>query len=439
MRTFRVFGCVVALLLPSSATSAQQPIVTSARVTLVAKPSPDQRVVIENLRDSAIIAWQVNLADPASPGRTLLSGNWEEIIPNIGGPSFEVPAHTTQTRDMRMDAGRPMAAIVRPILVIFEDGNAEGTPEKLAAARTAWQQRRAEITEWLSVLDAMPRTSELEARDYVRRQWIARAASTDESGARQRLDSVVQSSASRSVIEIVDRQLRPSLEAGLAIVRRFLERPLVSLPADTGKSVRMQSTPSPSAGIVLRIENLSDVPIEAWQTSWTFSSSRGGGGQSTDCGGVVASAGLRSRCPIPGYGAVEEPFSEMVPEGAQPPAVKLTHIIFENESYEGSKAEVDRVFKRREETADNNAYWIGILEQASKKPVEDLRLFLEAAIADRLRELAAAHRQNYGERMDDLLSTLARAPERFPQMVQIKLTLLKDENQRLLRHLRLKR
>ncbi len=439
MRTFTVFGCVVALLLPSSTASAQQPTVTSARVTLVARPSPDQRVVIQNLRDSAIVAWQIDLADPANPGRTLLSGRWDQRIPNIGGPSFEVPAHSTQTRDMYMDAGRPMAAIVRPTLVIFEDGYAEGTPEKLAAARAARQQSQVEITEWLAVLDAMPRTSEQEARDYLHRHWIARAASTDESGARQRLDGVVTSSASRSVMETVDRQLRPSLEAGLAIVRRFLERPLVSVPADTGNSVRLQSMPSPAAGFILRIENLSDVPIEAWQTSWTFSSTRGGGADGTDCGGVVASARPRSTCPIPRYGAVEQPFNAMVPEGAQPPAVKLTNIIFEDESYEGSKAEVDRVFKRREETADNNAYWIRILEQALKKPVEDVRPFLEAAIADRSRDLATAHRQNDGGRMDDLLSTLARTPDRFPLLVQFKLTLLKEENQGLLRHQALKR
>ena len=129
----------------------------------------------------------------------------------------------------------------------------------------------------------------------------------------------------------------------------------------------------------------------------------------------------------------------MLPQGAQAPDVVLSHIIFENGSYEGSKAEVDRVFRRREETADNNAHWVEVLEQALEKPVADARPFLEAAVVDRSRDLAAAHRQTYGQRIDDVLSTLARTPELFPQFVQFKLKLLKEENQRLLRHRPLKR
>jgi hypothetical protein len=438
MRTFTVCGCVIVLLLAPALATPQEPAVTSARVTLVARPSPDQRVVIENLRDHAIVAWQIDLVDPDSPARTLLSGRWEQKIPNIGGPGFEVRAHSTATRDMQMAAGKAAAAIVRPTLVIFDDGYAEGTPEKLAAARTAWQQSDAEITEWLAVLDAMPRTSEHEARDYLHRHWVARAASIDESGARQRVSSVVTNSPPRPVIETVDRDLRPSLEARLATVRRFLQRPATSVPADTGTSVRVVAMPSPSAGFALRVENLSDTPIEAWYASWTLSSTRSGGGQGIDCGGAVAAGRSGMPCPIPRHGAVEEPFNERLPGGAQPPVVKLTHIIFENGSFEGSRAEVDGVFKRREETADNNAYWIRILDEALKKPVEDARPFLEAAVVDRSRELAAANRRHYGERMDDVLATLARTPDLFPQVVQFKLALLKEENQRLLRHKPLK-
>jgi hypothetical protein len=409
---------------------AQQTEVKSATVTLVRKPATTITVYIENLRDSPIDAYEIDLFAASDPTRRLGGETWVGQIPGV---IKGIRPHETRAVELPV-RGTSESAVARMTMVAFEDGYAEGSRPALDALRKKQQQRAEDLAWWVRVFDSMPRSSDAEVKEYLLAKTIERAPVEDLTFLRTNLRTILGSNGRQGwLLALIDKTYRPRAEAELASAKNFLSRSIAQDLPEAVKSVNIRSEPAASTDLVLRIENVRDVPIEAWRVD-----SEDRGGQSSQWTDACGSRSSDPHGSIQPHEVREESFSRRIANGEPLPVVKLGFVLFEDLSFEGSQAEVDRLFRGREQRADDLAFWIQALKEAAAMPIAEAKTFLEAKENDRARQAAAVRRPFGRGEIRDVLDQLERAPERFAAYVELKQKRMEEARTVLLRHLKAK-
>jgi len=177
----------------------------------------------------------------------------------------------------------------------------------------------------------------------------------------------------------------------------------------------------------VRLENLSDTPVEAytldvydsgfpvyqqWRDERGFEDSSRGG-----AGGSIAPREQRT---VP-LGDSRRPLVH--------PSVRIVAAVFGDGRFEGSAAEYDHIAERRAEVRADANYWIVVIDEALMKPPDQVASFLDAKIGDRAKANGAAHRASYLGSVGWLLGSATHTPDRFAgdaQAERARLVKLRD-------------
>lgn len=397
----------------------QPPAIKGARISLVPKPQAILNITIENRRATPLVWWQIRLDVRSPGGRTTMIHTGSGSIPSGGKRMVAVQLANPQE-----------VATAALIAVEHEDGFHEGTAEAVQAWRRNREERAQDLSYWLRVLGMMPRISEPDLRRYLSNHLGERVgeAPDDPSGFRNKLHNVLlQHPTGPDVWQALDR-LR--LEAQAALTWNTREPAAGSrggvVDAITSAVISAQEQVETTTYDVA-IENLRSVPIEALGFE-TFdpATNRPKGGQTSDFwqGSVLMIQPREIRR--------SSFFSDVNP--LAPPAVKLSFVLFEDLSFEGSETAVDELLRRRESYADDYAHAIAAVKEIAARAPADVEAFLVAKRAERARQLLSAGRRDSPILLDGLIREAKSAPERFLAGAQARAQHLERQRQRLLRH-----
>jgi len=117
-----------------------------------------------------------------------------------------------------------------------------------------------------------------------------------------------------------------------------------------------------------------------------------------------------------------------------PPPIRLTMVLFEDLSFEGSAADRDHTLRRRERLADEKSYWIQAFKEAAAVPAGNVAAYLQGKRAERSAQNAVAGRGFGTHEVDEALAALERSPQTFPGWLSTRLSILEGEYARLSRH-----
>lgn len=117
-----------------------------------------------------------------------------------------------------------------------------------------------------------------------------------------------------------------------------------------------------------------------------------------------------------------------------PPVVRLTFVLFDDLSFEGSTAARDEVLRHRERQADEYAYSIAVVQQIAALPPAEVEAFLVAKRAERARQLQLEGRRGETQRLEQFLREAKGSPERFVAGAKGRAESMARQRQRLLRH-----
>ena len=198
--------------------------------------------------------------------------------------------------------------------------------------------------------------------------------------------------------------------------------------------VSISSQRSVKTEYVVAVKNLRAVPIEALAFEhYAPGHNQASGGQTAD----FCLAGPDSRS---GRGRIapdetrEFAFSTRIDDPSHLPTLKLRYVLFDDLSFEGAAVERDRLFRRREQQADDLAFAAAVLRDLSAGPVQRVEEFLEQKRAEHGRLLLGRARLPDAPHLDRILEVVRRSPERLPETAAAMIQDLERQRERLLRH-----
>jgi hypothetical protein len=396
--------------------AVETPAIKGARISLVPKPQAKLNVTIENRRASPLIEWRIGIAPRPGQGAIGYTG-YGSIPPG-------------ERRTVLIALPNPQdVATGTLVFVAFEDGFHEGTAQAVADWRLAREERAKDLSYWLRVLGMMPRVSEPELRRYLAEHSVQRAGEVtrDPSGVSAKLQRVLQSHpAGADVWPALDR-LRIETEAALArTTRESLDAAGGGVVDAVSSAVIAAQEQVEATTFMAAVENVGGRAIEALGFEEVDGvTNRPRGGQTADfCGS--------ERLIHPKE--IKEFFfgSEVNPNA--PPVVRLTFVLFDDLSFEGSISARDGVLRHRETQADDYAYAIAVVRESAGVPPGELERFLVAKQAERARQLQSEGRRSDPYLIDQLLREAKGSPERFVAGAKVRAEHMEQQRQRLLRH-----
>jgi membrane associated rhomboid family serine protease len=191
-------------------------------------------------------------------------------------------------------------------------------------------------------------------------------------------------------------------------------------------SVRVAIEPRYSGGYGVAIENLKDVPLEAYTLDVSDSDSpvfqqwrdeRGFEANSPDARSIAP----HERRTVP-LGDGRSRFGH--------PSIRIAAALFADGSFEGLPDAYDAILERRAAVADDADYLIGVVDQARSLPPDRVVDFVDGKIAERVRAERVAKRTIYTGNVAVLLRADADQPQRFATDVEaerIRLVKLRDD------------
>jgi hypothetical protein len=395
----------------------ETPSIKGARISLVPKPQAVLNVTIENRRASPLIEWKMDVTLRGTSQPRMTQSGYRSLQP---GERRTIPISLPNPED---------AATATLTFVAFEDGFYEGTAQPVQIWQKAREEHAKDLSYWVRVLGMMPRVSEPDLRRYLADRAVERAGEVtgDPSGVRIKLRHVLQRYPSGpEVWDGLDR-LRIEAQAALAAATRQPSGGSGGGVVDAVSSVAISAQEQAKATTyVAAIENLRGKAIEAVGfEDYDPATNRPRGGQSADF--VVGDLQIHPK-------EIREMFfSAGANPGALPP-VRLTFVLFDDLSFEGSMAARDEVLRHRETQADEYAHAIALAKQIATLPPEQVEAFLVAKRAERAKQLLSEGRRGETHMLEQFLREAKDAPERFVAGAKGRAESLERQRQRLLRH-----
>jgi hypothetical protein len=338
-----------AVLLALQVSTAPAPI-KGARITLAPKAMAGLKVTLENRRNSPLVQCTIALRarGQAAPNQ-FFTFHFQAESPSAVGDSTPVPPQARRVLDLTLHNQIELETAVLQ-LAVFEDGFAEGAPRELGEWRQARQARLDDLTYWVRAFDAMPRIAETEVRAFLADRIVERrrAAAADPSAVRTRLQRALEEYPLGPDVWLPLDRLR-------ADARRELAAATAQPPAAAGADatgaitdVGLAWEPATPTEFVARIENLRDVPIEAFGFELVdriyFSRLRSAR-RADFCG--------TSREPAPpGSGRIQPKEVRDLFLGKPPGdmVLRLTFVLFDDQVFEGSPEVREQLLQERRRT-----------------------------------------------------------------------------------------
>jgi hypothetical protein len=431
-RAFIISAALLALQVSNQ--SPKIPQITGARVALVPKTAAGLSVTLENRRSSPLVECAIGITRPGqSAPSDIYSYYFSGAYP--GRPDAG-PLQPNARRDLELVL-RNGTGMERPAmtLAVFADGFVEGTPDQVEAWRTRRREQVDDLAYWVRAFDGLPRIAEPAVRDYVAARMLERAreAPTDPSNVRDRLQRVLELYPSGPDVWIGLDRLRADARRDLAEQPAKPPTANGAQPPEVISDVALTWERSAPTEFVATIENLRDVPIEAFELTLVDRvSNRGLLGQGMDFCLSEPLPAERGSGRIQPHEVREELLGSS-PDGA---VLRLYYVLFDDLSFEGSSEGRDQLLRRREATAADYAFAIDVIAKASVMPPDEARAF----VAEKRAEYVSLPRTKDGmareaHNLDDYLRQLADDPDRAAAGAKRFQDRLERQRQRLVRHL----
>lgn len=409
---------------------AQDRTITGARASIIEKPAGALSITLQNLRDSPLVAWELAIAaqGAAAPAVAMATDFTRPFAYRpANGPLNPGDQREVKFLATHLTADSPV--VVQ--LAVFADGYYEGQRKavEMFSRRRAWHADDVQF--WLAALGKAPRTDDESLRGFLRDQLARHAARPD---ARQ------SSEAARLRSLAFDDSPRPPgwmaamLERQLEDMREYytrLQQPLKAGPESLkGRvdSVGLATADSPAGRFYILVENLTDVPIEAFGllfksgTAVRWDLCCGGGPPARD--GPIRPGGSREFPASVGHG-----------DNPEPPDVTLSFVLFANLRVEGLREQCDALMQARDRRADNIAFSMAALSEAVQQPADKIVEFLESKKRERAIALGASRDgPPLTDAIDQVIMRAKSAPGEVLTLAADIIARLKQERALLTRH-----
>jgi hypothetical protein len=416
----------------ASAASAQDVEVTGAQVVLQPKTIPFQIVTIENRRSSPLVAWEIGLAWPGTGAGSMTHTADSSGRPEGAGSSAIQPNERREIELEPQDQQAQGSPTVKLMLAVFEDGYVEGLPEAVGRWRKKQQARVEEAAYWVRAFDAMPEYSEDAAKQHLaaRAAEHASRASQEPSAIGDRLSTVLREppQAPGRLFATLESIRRDAQARYAAVAPRARTAPKL----EAGAPVVISSRQATLTDFVASVKNLRNVPIEAIGLEFIEpGATRPTSGRMSDyC--TVPAVSPTGRI-APGE-AREFRLNRQYRDGSRLPTVRISVVLFDDLTFEGSAARRDELWRTRERQAEEVTFAMAVRTEAAKKRDEDVLAFLIARRADRAKDLHAQGRARNLHVLDRLIEAARISPERVRDAAALER--LEVERRALLRHVR---
>ncbi len=335
--------------------------IAGARLTVVDKSSHTLTVTIENERDSPLIEWWID-----SPWMGF--GRRDVVAPH---------GRQTVSIDAPVAPPSPRPAIV--VFAAFEDGYYEGRGRPLEQWLAARDERREDLAYWTKVFAAVPHTSEADMRRFLADRVAERASSETHMTQRHVSDRVqdlmLRFPSGPYLWEPLDA-LQKDVMADYAAVTRVPANGAPSGAVDTVTAATVISSDvHPTQSYAVMIENLRDVPIEAYGIQdFDLTTGHAKGGSSLDfCATDPARSSARGGRIMPHE---TRDLGQAFGPGPVVPLAKMWFVMFGDLQFEGDPAERATLLNRREALAKEDAIVLDVLTQAATVPAAGIEAFL---------------------------------------------------------------
>jgi hypothetical protein len=367
---------------------AQAPVVTSARVVVESRPAPAMMVWIENDRETAIVGWEIRIIREGKPAGQASGGH---ALPAEGQPAGIGAILPGERRRLRLSLPevRPTDQ-ARLTMVLFADGSFAGVASHLATRLDRDDKHAVEIRYWIDVFDRLPRT-QADAIAFLRRHVAERARLRvgEPYDRGPDIERWITSSPPETWTFERAEAYRKGLEQDLARVTRYrAHRAAHGVGSMTIDDVRIEAVDlrQESAGVddpVIYIENLRDVPIDAWQHRFTTAPAPGPGG--------VGGRDMCGQLDRPGEGPIQPGERREIPLAIGDLTDALPHVVVEGAPWSDGHFEGDptwrrRIFDNRQADARVLNYWIARLREAAAMAPPEALAFLRGTDEERKRE-----------------------------------------------------
>jgi hypothetical protein len=416
--------------------------ITSAVFRVERRAIPGLVLHVENLRDAPLQTWVLGIGT-----------SWQASDRSRDEPPYargDGPILWREVRAIRftLDPSQslPPEAVVK--LAVFEDGWTEGEKDHVDAWVRVRERRVENASYWLDVLDRARGKTDEETKAILRAALVARRLEIAERGARPGgpLDAWGEDYASSNLASLAN-ETTPRPDGWLARVlvhhrdqlmnfRRAMMRPLFHAPSAAGQtgasrvgSVAVRVVNEPMTSVFVTIENLRDVPIEAYEFRVYESPTQVGpssGHRSDNCI-VIDGPGERIQ--------PREVRSIQLGDRAVTPAGQLRFVLYDDLTFEGSIEARNELFKRRERDAEEYAYWIAALGEARSKPPAEIREFLTTKRREWIQE-NENDRQSLLQQMQQMASFADTRPDAIHESIDARRARMERVRQALTRHLK---
>jgi hypothetical protein len=304
--------------------AAQDTPITGARLTLVEKSEPALTVTLENLRDVPLVAWETATLHEDSTQPATVSFQDRRSTQGNASENGAVPPRGRLVQTMEVGNRDAIAAIMH--LAIFADGYYEGPGGDSYLQRS--REESEELRYWIQALRSIALAPDSDMQRTLNERLAERGSEikylTTVAALRYLRDEIEAGSAASFRSALAARMTE--MQERLAI----LDRPMIPGPLQRSSdvpSVQITSTPSTTTRLYGIVENLRDIPIEAFGLQQYQGGSGRLRGGLTFCG-VSIQPGERHEVELTWLNN---------PDGSLP-NVKLHSIMFEDLRFEGSSA-----------------------------------------------------------------------------------------------------
>lgn len=424
LRRLAVGVLVVAAI--ARAAGAQDTPITSVRVT-VAATSMGTAAVVQNLRDSPLLAWQIE----TTRGIILVANYIGVLLPTPGfGP---LAPHEARTVPLAWVRGTDVRE-ARITATVFADGYYGGEAMPLRYFLRVRQERSERLAFWLDAFDKLPGGTEQEKVDYL-------MAKVEAAGRRPGSDNVCADLGRRLAgrqslpVSSIVEDYRRKVEAAY----RETTPPLVFAPQGAPPSVTLTIVRSDRANYVVSVENLRDgAAVEALMLGY----------ERPGQGGKLQPLPAYDACSLDHAGdSRPDSFGRVLPGHTRKfdiflrlpytnPRIDVAMVLFDDLSFEGVARLRDQMLAQRTRLAEDYRYWAAVYREAAATSPTEVRPLLERRRRERQEQNAALRAGADGWLGSEAISMFDVAPRTFSKWLAGRALELEETRARLTRHLK---
>ena len=410
----------------AGATASHSDQIRGAEIELVPKTIDVDLVTIENRGSTPVVAWEVGFPE----GGTVNGADFttSELPARVG----EGPIQPGERRriDLPDFDGQPVG-VPTIMLAVWADGALAGTAASVERWLRSRRERLEDASYWTRVFELMPQDDDARARGYLAAFVAERSgqAPADPSRTRAMLGELWAGTGrrSQSVFPVVARIHRQLERERTSLTHLLASSRVLDTPAAIVASERTTRTEYSAC-----VTNRYGSPIEAL----AFGVLQGGTHVTSQVTDYCLSDPSRPNGRIAPGETRQLHVAAGVHARSDLPMLRLSLVLYDDLTFEGSPEERDRVLRSREQRADELAFVNEMRRALASVPDDALQEFLAAKRAERTRHLLASGRRPEQMSLDSFMAEVKRFPSQVRDTAPFAIATVEEQIRRLLRHQR---